>query len=75
MGISSEHLPHIFERFYRATGAGSVEARGGGLGLAIAQAIANAHGGRVECETELDCGSTFTVILPLLERIPSSAAY
>jgi len=65
MGISSEHLPHIFERFYRATGTDSVEARSGGLGLAIAQAIANAHGGNIECKTKLGRGSTFTVILPL----------
>jgi len=65
IGISSEHLPHIFERFYRATGTDSGEARSGGLGLAIAQAIANAHGGNIECETTLGRGSTFTVILPL----------
>jgi len=67
-GISSEHLPHIFERFYRGTGSDSVEARSGGLGLAIAQAIANAHGGKIECETAPGRGSTFTVILPLTAR-------
>jgi len=65
IGISPEHVPHIFERFYRATGSDSVEARGGGLGLAIAQAIANAHGGRIECDTLPGRGSIFTVILPL----------
>jgi two-component system OmpR family sensor kinase len=64
IGISSEHLPHIFERFYRATGPDNVEARGGGLGLAIAQAIVNAHGGKIECQTAPGHGSTFTVILP-----------
>jgi len=63
-GIASEHLPHIFERFYRAASDGS-EARGGGLGLAIAQAIVNAHNGRIEVETEPGCRSIFTVILPL----------
>jgi len=65
MGISKEHLPHIFERFYRASGSQSAEARSGGLGLAIAQAIANAHGGKIECKTEPGRGSTFTVTLPL----------
>jgi len=63
IGISKEHLPHIFERFYRASDSQSVEARSGGLGLAIAQAIANAHGGKIECETEPGRGSTFTVTL------------
>lgn len=65
IGISSEHLPHIFDRFYRATGSNAVEARSGGLGLAIAQAIVNAHGGKIECETAPGQGSTFTVILPV----------
>ena len=68
IGISSEHLPHIFERFYRAAPAGrdeSGEAQSGGLGLAIAQAIARAHGGSIECKSAPGAGSTFTVNLPL----------
>jgi two-component system, OmpR family, sensor kinase len=65
IGIGSEHLPHIFERFYRAAGPEGVEARSGGLGLAIAQAIANAHGGKVECQTAQGRGSVFKVTLPL----------
>ena len=73
-GISKEHLPHIFERFYRATGSQSVEARSGGLGLAIAQAIANAHGGKIEVDTRPGSGSTFTVILPLTGPRASSSA-
>jgi two-component system OmpR family sensor kinase len=68
IGISSEHLPHIFERFYRATGPDRVEARSGGLGLAIAQAIVAAHGGKIECHTVPGQGSTFTVMLPLEAR-------
>lgn len=64
IGISPEHLPHIFERFYRAAESAEVETRSGGLGLAIAQAIVHAHGGRIECQTVQGRGSTFTVFLP-----------
>jgi two-component system OmpR family sensor kinase len=60
-GIAAEHLPHIFERFYRA---GSAEAQSGGLGLAIAQAIARACGGSIECASVPGAGSRFTVFLP-----------
>ncbi len=63
VGISPEHLPFIFDRFYRAAPVNNSEAQSGGLGLAIAQAIAIAHGGTVECASTLGVGSTFTVIL------------
>jgi signal transduction histidine kinase len=65
MGISSEHVPFIFERFYRAAPASSGEAQSGGLGLAIAQAIVRAQGGSIECESAPGAGSTFTVVLPM----------
>jgi two-component system, OmpR family, sensor kinase len=65
IGIAAEHLPHIFERFYRAAGPDGAENRSGGLGLAIAQAIVHAHKGRIEVETQPGRGSVFTVILPL----------
>jgi two-component system OmpR family sensor kinase len=65
VGISSEHLPFIFERFYRAAPANSGEAQSGGLGLAIAQAIAGAQGGSIECNSTPGIGSTFTVVLPM----------
>jgi len=66
VGISPEHLPFIFDRFYRAAAPlNSSEAQSGGLGLAIAQAIAIAHGGTIECESTVGVGSTFTVILPI----------
>jgi signal transduction histidine kinase len=65
IGISSEHLPFIFERFYRAAPYSSGEAQSGGLGLAIAQAIARAQGGFIECASTVGVGSTFTVILPV----------
>jgi len=66
MGISSEHLPFIFERFYRAAPASSGEAQSGGLGLAIAQAVAHAQGGSIECESAPGVGSTFSVVLPAI---------
>ena len=65
MGISSQHLPFIFERFYRAAPSSSGEAQSGGLGLAIAQAVARAHSGTIECESTLGAGSTFTLALPV----------
>ena len=65
MGISPEHLPFIFDRFYRAAPSNSGEAQSGGLGLAIAQAIAIAQGGIIECQSTVGVGSTFTVTLPV----------
>jgi signal transduction histidine kinase len=64
IGISSEHLAFIFERFYRAAPPIGVEAHSGGLGLAIAQAIVRTQGGFIECNSTLGVGSTFTVVLP-----------
>jgi signal transduction histidine kinase len=65
IGISREHLPKIFERFYRVGSPRNGEAYSGGLGLAIADAIATAQGGSVACQSELGVGSTFTLTLPL----------
>ena len=62
VGISAEDQPRVFERFFR-----SDQARpqgGAGLGLSLAQAIAHAHGGRIEVQSELHRGSTFSVTLP-----------
>jgi signal transduction histidine kinase len=64
IGIANEHLPFIFERFYRAAPSSSGEAQSGGLGLAIAHAITRAQGGFIECRSVVGVGSTFTVILP-----------
>jgi signal transduction histidine kinase len=67
IGISAADLPHVFERFWRADQARSrVPERGGnGLGLAISQWIAQAHGGTLTAVSRLGRGSTFTVWLPL----------
>jgi signal transduction histidine kinase len=65
-GIASEHLPYIFERFYRADPARARQTGGIGLGLAISRAIINNHGGEITVESEGEGkGSSFTVKLPL----------
>jgi signal transduction histidine kinase len=65
-GISPEHLPHVFDRFYRVDPARSRSNGGVGLGLAIVRAIVEAHGGRITAASEgvPGRGSTFTITLP-----------
>jgi two-component system phosphate regulon sensor histidine kinase PhoR len=64
-GIPSEHLPRLFERFYRVDKARSRESGGTGLGLAIAKHIVLAHHGIIRAQSELNHGSIFLFTLPL----------
>jgi signal transduction histidine kinase len=65
IGIGEEHLPYIFERFYRAE-RNLVSATGGaGLGLYIARSVARAHGGTISVQSKLHEGATFTLRLPV----------
>ncbi len=65
VGISEEDLGPIFQRFYRADTARSMDTGGTGLGLPIAQKIVDAHKGEIGVESKVNLGSTFRVLLPL----------
>ena len=63
-GIPPEHLPHVFQRFYRVDKARSRYLGGSGLGLSIAKSLVEAHGGRIELRSNAGQGSTCTVTFP-----------
>ena len=63
-GIAAEHLPHVFERFYRADAARDRAHGGSGIGLAIAKALVEAHGGTIAATSTPGAGAAFTVTLP-----------
>lgn len=77
IGIASEALPHLFDRFYRADVARSRhrtgQSAGSGLGLAIVQAIVQVHQGQIRLDSQLDRGTTVTITLPSLVEPPLEA--
>jgi two-component system heavy metal sensor histidine kinase CusS len=64
IGIPADHLPHVFDRFYRVDPSRSPETEGSGLGLAICRSIAEAHGGRVEIDSTFGAGTRVMLTLP-----------
>jgi signal transduction histidine kinase len=70
-GISPEHLPLIFERFYRVDKSRDRESGGSGLGLAIARALIEAQGGSIQAQSKMGEGTTITFTL-LAEKLPKN---
>ena len=64
MGIAPEDVNKIFDRFYRTDRSRDRESGGSGLGLAITKALVDAHGGWIKVDSQLNAGTTFTIMLP-----------
>lgn len=73
IGIAPRDLELVFERFYRGDNAAAMYASGSGLGLPVAKAIVDAHGGTITAESTLGGGTTFTVTLPLAGKLHAVA--
>ncbi|CAN5649268.1 hypothetical protein BH09CHL1_BH09CHL1_20500 [soil metagenome] len=73
-GIEPEHLPFIFDRFYRADPARARDTGGSGLGLAVVKNLVEAHGGTITASSTINAGSTFTFTLPIASRVIETAA-
>ena len=74
-GIEEEHLPNVFERFYRTDASRSRATGGSGLGLAIVRQMVEAHNGRVEVKSSLGRGSCFTFTLPIAANEPGQSMF
>lgn len=70
-GVSEEHLPHLFERFYRVDPSRSKDSGGAGLGLAIVKSIAVLQGGSVSMQSKLGLGTTVSLQFPAEDRMPT----
>lgn len=71
IGIAPEHLPHIWERFYQADSSrSSINTPGAGLGLPMVKWITEAHGGKIQVESELGVGTTFSFSFPAIQEKP-----
>ncbi len=73
IGIDPEDLPHVFERFYRGGRAQARQEEGSGLGLPLAKAIVEAHGGRIALDSDPGRGTVASVILPAAQRLRAVA--
>ena len=73
-GIEPEHLPHIFDRFYRADPARARDTGGSGLGLAVVKNLVEAHGGTISVSSIVNRGTTFTFTLPIASKVVEVAA-
>ena len=71
-GIANEDLPHIFERFYRKKSTDN-DKFGTGLGLAIVKQIVESHNGNISVESKVNEGTTFYIVLPVIDELGSSA--
>src|SRR2546421_10065549 len=71
VGIAAEHLPYLFERFYRADSSRARATGGTGLGLAIVKQMVQAHGGQIVVESLPGKGACFTFTLPAVSSTPS----
>lgn len=65
IGIPPDALPHLFNRFYRVSSAGTRQVSGMGLGLYVVKEIVTLHGGSIQIDSREGDGSTFTVVLPV----------
>ncbi len=73
VGIPSEDLPQVFERFFQAQNQEQNKAGGSGVGLSLTRELVRAMGGNISVESTVDKGSTFTVILPISQKAPEAS--